>query len=113
MVQMKELMSLDEVDAFIMNNELAFLYITQPNCSVCHGLKPQLIPILEQYNQLATASIDSSQIPAIAGQLNIFTVPVALLFVNGKEYFRKARFIPLAELNDELERVYTNMVDEH
>jgi len=41
----------------------------------------------------------------------VFTAPVALFFVNGKEYIRKARFIPVSELDRELQRIYENMVD--
>lgn len=98
------------VQEFIANNELAFLYVTQPNCSVCHGLLPQLVPILEDYEQIATAQVDTTEVPEAAGQFSLFTAPVALLFVRGKEYIRKARFIPLEELESDIKRIYENMV---
>src|SRR5699024_7225610 len=102
---LNSLHSMSEVEAFIANNKLSFLYVTQPNCSVCHGLLPQLQPILEPFEQIATAQLDASEVPEAAGQYGLFTAPVALLFVDGKEYFRKARFIPLQELEYEIIKV--------
>lgn len=102
--------SMADVQHFIANNELAFLYVTQPNCSVCHGLLPQLEPILQDYERIATAQIDATAVPEAAGQFSLFTAPVALLFVDGKEYIRKARFIPLEELESEMKRIYENLV---
>ena len=102
----RSLHTMEEVEQFIENNQLAFLYVTQPHCSVCHGLFPQLVPILDRYRNIATAQIDATAVQEAAGQLSLFTAPVALLFVEGKEYLRKARFIPLHELEGEIAKIY-------
>lgn len=94
-----KLSSLQEMDDFIGSNKLTFLYITQPNCSVCHGLEPQLVPIFAKYPEIKTRRIDASEIPGVASKFQVFTAPVALLFVNGKEYVRMARFIPITVLD--------------
>ncbi len=102
---------MEEIDKLLQDNQLTFLYVTQPNCSVCQGLEPQLIPLFDKYPAIQTGRIDVSDIPEIAGKLNIFTAPVALLFVDGNEYIRKARFVPIAELDRDIERIYNHLVE--
>lgn len=101
--------TMTEVKQFIAQNRLAFLYVTQPNCSVCHGLLPQLEPLLEQFEKIATAQMDATEVQEAAGQFSLYTAPVALLFIDGKEYIRKARFIPLQELQYDIERIYHHL----
>lgn len=103
--------SIEAVDQFISENDLAFLYITMPNCSVCHGLLPQIETMFEQYPQIATRTIDASEVQEIAGRLQIFTAPVLILFVEGKEYLREARIVQTAKLDEQIAKVYENMVD--
>lgn len=105
------LQSIEAMDQFISENQLAFLYVTMPNCSVCHGLLPQIETMFEQYPEIATRTIDASEVQEIAGRLQIFTAPVLILFVEGKEYLREARIIQTAKLNEQIAKVYENMVD--
>lgn len=110
MENFQNLTSLEEVNAFVENNELAFLYFTTPNCSVCHGLQPQIEKILEQYPAINAAHIDSIVAPEAAGQYSVFAAPVLLLFIDGKEYIREARIVHTEQLNKQLSRIYKNVV---
>lgn len=107
----KELTSLEEIENLIANNQLAFLYITMPNCSVCHGLLPQIENILSNYPKIIARQVNASNVTEIAGRFNIFTAPVLLLFVNGKEYIREARFVQTELLNDKIARIYNNLAN--
>jgi|SRR5690625_654412 len=107
----KSIDSIEEVEQFLQDNELAFIYITQPNCSVCHGLEPQITPLFKKYPSIEARKVDASEVPEVAGKFNVFTAPVALLFVDSKEYIRKARFIPVAALNNEIKRIYENIAN--
>ena len=107
----KSIDSIEEVEQFLQDNELAFIYITQPNCSVCHGLEPQITPLFKKYPSIEARKVDASEVPKVAGKFNVFTAPVALLFVDSKEYIRKARFIPVAALNNEIKRIYENIAN--
>lgn len=111
MSKFKDLNSLEEVNDFINQNELAFLYFTTPNCSVCHGLQPQIEEMMTHYPEINARHIDASLVPEAAGQYSVFTAPVLLLFVEGKEYLREARIVQTQKLNDDLNRIYTNMVN--
>lgn len=107
----KELTSIEETEHVLHNHSLVFLYITQPNCSVCHGLQPQIERILQKYPHIYSYRIDASNVTEVAGRFNIFTAPVLLLFVNGKEYIREARIVQTGLLDDKISKIYKNMVD--
>ncbi|MEI3612113.1 thioredoxin family protein [Pseudogracilibacillus sp. SO30301A] len=107
----KELTSLEDIENLISNNQLAFLYITMPNCSVCHGLQPQIERILASFPKIAAYKVDASKITEIAGRFTVFTAPVLLLFVNGKEYIREARFVQTELLQNKITRIYNNLAN--
>jgi thioredoxin-like negative regulator of GroEL len=107
----EHLANMEEIDAFIESNELAFLYISRPDCSVCHALKPQVQTLLQNYPQIKCGHIDADETEAVAGKFSIFTVPVLLLFVEGKEYIREARIVHLDLLEEKLDKIYSNWLN--
>lgn len=111
MREFKDLHSIEEIDTFINDHQLAFLYISMPNCSVCHGLLPQVQKLMENYPQIQLAHIDASEVEAVAGKFSIFTAPVLLFFVDGKEYVREARIVHMDLFNDKLKKIYENVAE--
>jgi thiol-disulfide isomerase/thioredoxin len=110
MREFKDLTSLDMVDTFIQGSELSFLYISKNNCSVCHALLPQVQKLMEKYPNITLGHISVDTVEEIAGRFNIFTVPVLLLFVNGKEYIREARMVHMDLLEQKIDKIYENVV---
>ncbi|WP_330949351.1 thioredoxin family protein [Virgibacillus sp. MG-45] len=111
MREFNELQSMEAIEHFITANKLAFLYISQPNCSVCHGLLPQVQTLMEQFPQIQLGHIDAHEVEAVAGRFSIFTVPVLLLFVEGKEFIREARIVHMDLLEEKLKKVYHHMAE--
>ena len=101
----QELITMDEIDAFITSNQLAFLFLSRPNCSVCVSLLPQIETVMENYPTIKTAYINTEVIPEVAGRFSIFTVPVLILFYEGKEYLREARIVPISPFNEKINRI--------
>lgn len=110
MREFTELTSIQDIDTFIENNKLAFLFISQPNCSVCHGLLPQVQQLMETYTGIRLGYINASDVEEVAGRFSVFTAPVLLLFVNGKEYIREARIVHMQLLDEKINKIYKNMV---
>lgn len=104
-----ELTSIDAVNKFINEQPLSFLYITMPDCSVCYSLKPKVQELMEKYPKIALGSVIAQEVTEIAGLLSIFTSPVLLLFVEGKEYIREARIVHLDLLNEKINKIYQNV----
>ncbi|WP_067726479.1 thioredoxin family protein [Oceanobacillus damuensis] len=110
MREFKELSSIQSVDDFIKANKLSFLYISRPNCSVCHGLLPQVQALMEKYPKIKLGHIDAEAVEEVAGRFSIFTVPVLLLFVEGKEYVREARMVHMDLFEEKIKKIYENVV---
>lgn len=109
MREFKVLSKMESVEQFIHDNELAFLYISRPNCSVCHGLLPQVKELMEKYPKIQLGHIDASIVEEVAGRFSVFTVPVLLLFIDGKEYVREARIVHMDLLENKLDKIYQNV----
>ncbi len=102
---MNALHSIEEIDTFVENETLSLVYISQPNCSVCHAILPQVEELLEEYPDISSRHIDAQEVPEVAGRFSVMTVPAILVFAEGKEMFRKARFVPMGELNQQLAKL--------
>lgn len=102
---MQAVHSLKDIKTTINEHRLTLLYISRLNCSVCHGLLPQVEELLEEFPSIVSIQADADEIPEIAGEYSIFTVPVVLVFADGKEMIRKARFVPIGELREQLEKI--------
>jgi thioredoxin-like negative regulator of GroEL len=73
------------------------LFVKTDNCSVCEGLRPQ-VEALEPNSSIPFYLVNAARLPEIAGQLMLFTAPVVILFKDGKEQLRFARFVRMDEL---------------
>ena len=97
-----------EFNSFISSNKAAAIYFSTPDCNVCKVLKPKLIEMLAQDFPLINFSyVNCEEAKELAAQQNIFSVPTILFFFEGKEFIRKARFVNLDELKNELGRIYS------
>lgn len=75
---------------------------------MCKVLKPKLIEMLVQNFPLMNfAYVNCEEAKELAAQQNIFSVPTILFFFEGKEFIRKARYVNLDELKNELDRIYS------
>lgn len=109
---MKIAKTLQEIETTITENNLSLLYISRESCSVCHALLPQIQELLLQFPRIFPLAVSADEVPEIAGKYSVFTVPVLIVFYDGKEMFRKARFIPIEQLKDDLLKLITS-IDEN
>lgn len=103
---MKELTTLSEVRELIENHSFAIVYVSRPDCGVCHALLPQVEELLIQFPQIKCGHVNADEVKGIAGEFTIFTVPVILFFVDGKEYLREGRFIHMQLLEEKIRKIY-------
>lgn len=103
---MNELTTLNEVEQFIGQHPFSFIYVSRTNCGVCHALLPQVEELLKQFPNIHLGFINADIVEEIAGYFSIFTVPAMLLFVDGKEYLREARFVHMQLLEEKISKIY-------
>lgn len=105
MKEIHELTSLDEIEAFLVNNKWCLIYVSRPECAVCHAILPKLRNMLADYPYIHLGHINANQVEAVAAQFLIFTVPTLLLMVDQKEYIRANQFVRFDQLKEQIERL--------
>lgn len=95
---------MQEYQEKIDRRESFLLFVKTDNCSVCDGLRPQ-VEGFEQAYSLPFYTANAARLPELAGSLLLFTAPVVLLFHEGKEIHRFARFVPIGELRQKLDEL--------
>lgn len=100
--------SLQEILDFMEEHRFSFVYISRENCSVCHSVQPQVQEMLKEFPTIHPIQVSADDVPEVAGQFTVFTVPALLLFVEGKEVIREARFVVMDDLYDKFKRVVEN-----
>ncbi|GGF70369.1 thioredoxin-like protein YdfQ [Paenibacillus albidus] len=106
MKEVYELTAIREIEDFLQQHELSFLYISKPDCSTCHALLPKLKELLSHYPLIRLGHIDASTVEEVAGKFLILSAPVMLLIIEQKEYLREDRFVRFEELKRKLDQLY-------
>lgn len=102
---MKELKSKNEMDSIIKSNEFVLFYLSKKKCGVCTSLKPKIKMVGDKYPKLKQFYIDLENDESIIGQYSLFTIPVVLVFVNGRETIREARYMSVGDIDSRIKRI--------
>jgi thioredoxin-like negative regulator of GroEL len=105
-ILMIELSNLDEIDEFIKNNTIAMIYFASEGCSVCGVLLPKIEEMIIKFPKVKISKVQVDKFTQAAGQYSIFTLPAILVYIEGKEIIREARFISVEMLEESIKRYY-------
>lgn len=94
---MKKTTNLSKVQATLTQTATIVVYLSMPNCSVCHAVKPRLEELLSHYS-FPSFHLDAVETPEVASTFQVLTAPVILIFHEQKEIERQARFIDFHRL---------------
>ena len=104
---MKTVENIDEVIKTINENKMVFLYISTNNCGVCKVLYPKLQSMLSKFPEIINLSIEIEKVKEVASHFSVFTAPMLLLLIDGKETIRESRFVNIKDLEDKINRYYS------
>lgn len=68
------------------------VFISSQNCGVCHADEPKARELARKH-AIYFYHLDIVEEPALAGYFEVLTVPALLVYHQGKEVARQARFI--------------------
>ena len=92
----------------LINDPAVLLYFTSPECNVCKTLKPKVRELIEmKFPLMNMKEVNVQDYPTVAGEFGVFTIPVVLVYFEGKEFLRKTRNMSIYELEKELSRPYS------
>ncbi|AFK87397.1 MULTISPECIES: thioredoxin family protein [Thermoanaerobacterium] len=103
---MKKFYAVDEIKKFVDSEEMALLYFSTNDCGICTTLLPKLEAMLLNYDKISSCHVSIDELPAASSEFSVFTVPTVLLFAEGKEVIREARFISMDILEEKIQKYY-------
>ncbi|EOH85888.1 thioredoxin family protein [Enterococcus villorum] len=101
---MKKTTNLLEVQHALAQEETVILYLSMPNCSVCHAVLPRFEHLLSHYD-FPSFHLDVAKTPEVASVFQILTAPAILIYHKNKEVARQARFIDFQSLENLLNQL--------
>lgn len=96
--------TLKEVQSAIAAEETVIVFISSRDCSICHADEPRVRALAEK-TQLPYYHLDVFDEPALASVFEVLTVPAVLIFHQGREWRRQARFIEINKLAAEFKNL--------
>ncbi|QEN04182.1 thioredoxin [Thiospirochaeta perfilievii] len=102
---MTELFNKEELDGAIKENQFVLVYLSKTNCGVCKALKPKIKMIADKYPNLNQYYINLDNDETIIGQYSLFTIPGLLVFVEGRESIREARYMSMDDIDSRIGRI--------
>jgi thioredoxin-like negative regulator of GroEL len=82
------------------------IYFSSEGCSVCGALLPKIQEMIIKFPEVKISKVQVDKFTEAAGQYSIFTLPAILVYIEGKEGIREARFISVEILEENIERYY-------
>lgn len=105
---MNNAVTLEKINEYLRTHKIVLTYFSTDDCNVCKVLKPKVKELIEcEFPLINFLYINIDESKETAAQYSIFTVPTIILFIEGKEYIRKSRFINLEEFKNEIDRFYS------
>lgn len=95
-------------DHLLSENSMVLAFFGGTGCSVCHALEPRLQNLLDtSYPDILFVKIKTDKAPELSARHLVFTIPVILFFIEGKEYIREVRNIDISLLSLKLNKMIT------
>lgn len=67
---------------------------------------------MKDFPKIAMGLVNAAKVEEIAGFLMAFTVPVLVLYVDGREYLREARIVHVEKFRDDVTKIYEGIFGE-
>lgn len=103
---MGKIHSKDEIETLVKTNEISLIYFSSKSCSICRIIKPELDKVLKAYPKIKSVGIDAEGNIKLAASYSVFTLPAVIIYVEGKETIRQARYINIQEIRHTIDRYY-------
>lgn len=103
---MNKLYSENEIIDLIKSNNMAVIYFMGSVCGACETIKIKIEDILKRFPEINSGEINVEKHLDLAAKYNIFSVPIFLLYLEGKESIRLGRNLDLLELEVNIKRYY-------
>ncbi|WP_244562813.1 thioredoxin family protein [Paenibacillus uliginis] len=98
-MNLRQMKSLNEINQVIENEPLVLLIIKTGQCGVCESVEAKVSLMLESRPDMTGVYVYMEDAPDVASAYLALSAPMVLLFYEGKEVDRIARFVRFDELD--------------
>ncbi|MGM1048275.1 MAG: thioredoxin family protein [Bacillota bacterium] len=98
-MNLRQMKSLNEINQVIENEPLVLLIIKTGQCGVCESVEAKVSLMLESRPDVTGVYVYMEDAPDVASAYLALSAPMVLLFYEGKEVYRIARFVRFDELD--------------
>ncbi|WP_054956275.1 thioredoxin family protein [Paenibacillus dakarensis] len=95
---MQQLMSQEAIQHVIEEQRLVLFVVKTGQCGVCESVQAKVAVMLESHPDVTGIYVYMEDAPEVASAYLAFSAPTVILFFEGKEVFRVARFVRFDEL---------------
>ena len=110
---MRKVTTIENFQKTLSEFPLVLAYFTSSNCNVCKVLKPKIEMLTEEhFPDVKFIEVASDEALKLAANYSVFSSPIILFFVDGREYIRESRNVSVKELEtkmDKIVRMYQEM----
>lgn len=97
---------IDEINILKNKNDMLLVYFGSDSCGVCISIKSKLERLLSKYPNIKLVKVETENSPELCAAHSVFTIPVIILYIQGKETIREARIISMEKLEQNISRYY-------
>lgn len=90
----------------IKDKGMSAIYFTGGACGACEVIKTKIEDILKRFPEVKSGEVNAEKHLDLAAKYNVFSVPIFLLYIEGKESIRVGRNLDLLELEASVKRYY-------
>ncbi|WP_303867762.1 thioredoxin family protein [Acetobacterium wieringae] len=101
---MESVKTIKEMNHLIQKNDMLLIYFGSSTCSVCRDLQPKIEAMIDRYPNIRAVKVDVQNVSELTASFHIFSAPVVMLFVQGKETVREAGIISVIKLEEKISR---------
>src|SRR5690606_23470553 len=106
--------TLDSFLQYLNDNKYVITVFEGKDCRVCHALLPKMEELVKkEFAETPMIVVNTDDNPDIAGQNIIFSLPVILVFKDGREVARISGKNPMYEINEQLKKTLNYTKDDN
>lgn len=106
---MKRLESIEQLHRFIGQEGIVILEVASITCAPCVSIRRKIEEWQKEYPSIPAAYIEMESVPEAGGELQIFTAPAVLVYIDGKLSIKQAGYFSLDEVFHQIERYISMM----
>lgn len=106
---MEEIKSIEQLHKFIEKDGLVVLEVASRTCAPCTSIRRKIETWSESHPDIAIAYLEIESVPQAAGELQVFTAPAVLVYMEGKLCIKQAGYFSFDEVFYQIERYISMM----